>query len=125
MVTRFEGAGGKVQRVVATRVEARREHGVRTFVPAGDGEVILDADLVLIAIGYDGPARSPLLDGLSVGSDRSGNLAVDASFACATPGVFAAGDATRGASLIVWAIADGRAAARSADAYLMGTVRLP
>ena len=57
--------------------------------------------------------------------DRSGNIAVDESFACETPGVFAAGDAVRGASLIVWAIADGRAAARSCDAYLTGTVRLP
>ncbi len=125
MVTRFEGTDDSVQRVCATRVEARREHGVRTFVPVDEGEVTIEGDLVLIAIGYEGPGRSVLLDGLSVDLDRSGNIAVDESFACATPGVFAAGDATRGASLIVWAIADGRAAARSCDAYLMGTVRLP
>jgi glutamate synthase (NADPH/NADH) small chain len=66
-----------------------------------------------------------LLDGLSLDRNGSGNIAVDGSFACTAPGVFAAGDAVRGASLIVWAIADGRAAARSCDAYLMGTVRLP
>ncbi len=125
MVTRFEGGDGAVERVCATRVEARRDGGTRTFVPIEDGEVTFDADLVLIAIGYQGPARSPLLEGLSVDLDRFGNIAVDETFACATPGVFAAGDATRGASLIVWAIADGRAAARNCDAYLMGTVRLP
>jgi glutamate synthase (NADPH) small chain len=125
MVTAFEGDGGSVRRLRAQRVEPRRDNGVRSFVSQPNGDVDLDADLVLIAIGYQGPARSALLDGLSVDLDRSGNVAVDGSFACATPGVFAAGDAVRGASLIVWAIADGRAAARSCDAYLMGTVRLP
>ena len=85
-----------------------------------------EADLVLIAIGYDGPTHSALLDELSVAFTDAGNLAVDESdFACASPGVFAAGDAVRGASLIVWAIAEGRAAARTCDAYLTGAVRLP
>ena len=125
MVTAFEGDGSTVKRVRAMRVEARRDHGVRTFAPLADGEVMIDADLVLIAIGFDGPQRSTLLDGLSIDRDSAGNLAVDGSFACGSDGVFAAGDAVRGASLIVWAIADGRAAARSCDAYLMGTVRLP
>ena len=87
--------------------------------------VSLEADLVLVAIGYDGATRSGLLDELSVTFDDAGNVAVDASFACTPPGVFAAGDAVRGASLIVWAIADGRAAARSCDTYLTGSVRLP
>jgi glutamate synthase (NADPH/NADH) small chain len=125
MVTGFEGENGAVSRVRATRVEARREQGTRTFVPVPGEEVSLDADLVLIAIGYDGATRSSLFDELSVSFDASGNIAVDDAFACATPGVFAAGDAVRGASLIVWAIADGRAAARSCDAYLTGVVRLP
>jgi glutamate synthase (NADPH) small chain len=125
MVTSFEGEHGAVQRVRAARVEAVRESGRRTFVPLPGDDTHLDADLVLIAIGYEGPARSALLDGLSVPFDSSGNVAVDEAFACATPGVFAAGDAVRGASLIVWAIADGRAAARSCDAYLTGAVRLP
>lgn len=66
-----------------------------------------------------------MLDDLSVTLGRGGNIAVDATFASSAPGVFAAGDAVRGASLIVWAIAEGRAAARSCDAYLTGTVRLP
>ena len=125
MVTSFEGENGAVQRVRAARVEPRRENGRRTFVPLPGDEVHLDADLVLIAIGYAGATRSTLLDDLSVPLDGAGNIAVDAAFACATPGVFAAGDAVRGASLIVWAIADGRAAARSCDAYLTGAVRPP
>jgi glutamate synthase (NADPH/NADH) small chain len=125
MVTRFEGENGAVQRVRAARVEAQRQHGRRTFVPLPGEEVHIDADLVLIAIGYDGATRSSLLDELSVPVDDAGNITVDEAFACATPGVFAAGDAVRGASLIVWAIADGRAAARSCDAYLTGAVRLP
>ena len=125
MVTGFEGDNGAVERVRATRVEARREHGKRTFVPLAGEEVHIDANLVLIAIGYDGATRSGLLDELSVTFDRAGNVAVDEAYACTAPGVFAAGDAVRGASLIVWAIADGRAAARSCDAYLTGVVRLP
>ena len=125
MVTRFEGEHGDLRSVRAVRVEARREDGIRTFVPTFDAEVQLDADLVLIAIGYEGATRSALLDELSVTFDARGNIAVDEGFACARPGVFAAGDAVRGASLIVWAIADGRAAARSCDAYLTGSVRLP
>jgi glutamate synthase (NADPH) small chain len=106
-------------------VEARRDGGSRAFVPVSEDEIQLDADLVLIAIGYEGASRSTLLDELSVTRNSGGNVAVDADFACATPGIFAAGDAVRGASLIVWAIADGRAAARSCDAYLTGSVRLP
>jgi glutamate synthase (NADPH/NADH) small chain len=125
MVTAFEGEGGSVKRVRAQRVEPRRVDGVRSFVPLPGGDVEIAADLVLIAIGYQGPKRSGLLDELSIEFDAAGNVGVDESFACTTPGVFAAGDAVRGASLIVWAIADGRAAARSCDAYLTGTVRLP
>ena len=125
MVTRFEGEHGDLRSVRAVRVEARRENGVRTFIPTADAEVRLDADLVLIAIGYQGATRSTLLDELPVTFGAGGTIAVDEAFACATPGVFAAGDAVRGASLIVWAIAEGRAAARGCDAYLSGSVRLP
>jgi glutamate synthase (NADPH) small chain len=125
MVTSFEGEDGTVQRVRAARVEARRGDGGRRFDALPGEDVDLEADLVLIAIGYEGPTRARLLDELSVNLDRRGTIAVDTTFSCATPGVFAAGDSVRGASLIVWAIADGRAAARSCDAYLMGSVRLP
>jgi glutamate synthase (NADPH) small chain len=125
MVTRFEGEHGEVRSVRAVRVEARRENGIRTFIPTADAEVRLDADLVLIAIGYQGATPTALLDELPVTFGAGGTIAVDETFACATSGVFAAGDAVRGASLIVWAIAEGRAAARSCDAYLTGSFRLP
>ena len=125
MVTRFEGADGDLRSVRAVRVEARRENGIRTFIPTADAEVRIDADLVLIAIGYQGATRSTLLDELPVTFGTGGTIAVDEAFACTTPGVFAAGDAVRGASLIVWAIAEGRAAARGCDAYLTGSIRLP
>ena len=125
MVTHFGGDHGDVRSVRAMRVEARRDGGSRAFVPVSEDEIQLDCDLVLIAIGYEGATRSALLDELSVTCNAGGNVAIDADFACATPGIFAAGDAVRGASLIVWAIADGRAAARSCDAYLTGSVRLP
>jgi glutamate synthase (NADPH/NADH) small chain len=125
MVTRFEGEHGDLRSVRAVRVEARRENGIRTFIPTADAEVRIDADLVLIAIGYQGATRSTLFDELPVAFTAAGTIAVDETFACATPGVFAAGDAVRGASLIVWAIAEGRAAARGCDAYLTGSVRLP
>jgi glutamate synthase (NADPH/NADH) small chain len=125
MVTSFDGENGAVQRVRAARVEARHENGRHSFVAHPGEDVSLEADLVLVAIGYDGATRSGLLDELSVTFDDAGNVAVDDSFACTPPGVFAAGDAVRGASLIVWAIADGRAAARSCDTYLTGSVRLP
>src|SRR4029077_9592773 len=82
MVTGFEGDHGEVRRVRATRVEARREDGRRTFAPLSGEEVELDADLVLIAIGYEGATRSRLLEELSVRFDSSGNLAVDERFAC-------------------------------------------
>ncbi|TMB92308.1 MAG: glutamate synthase subunit beta [Chloroflexi bacterium] len=125
MVTAFGGDGGTVQRVHAVRVEPRYENGERRFEPAGDNEIVIDADLVLLAIGFQGPAEDALLDALAVRRDGRGNVAVDTHFATDAPGVFAAGDAVRGASLIVWAIADGRIAARSCDRYLMGATRLP
>src|SRR5207249_2580478 len=103
MVTAFGGDGGTVQRVHAVRVEPRYENGARRFEPAGDNETVIDADLVLLAIGFQGPAEDSLLDALAVRRDGRGNVAVDTHFATDAPGVFAAGDAVRGASLIVWA----------------------
>ena len=71
-------------------------------------------------MGFTGPDAAPLAEQLGVALDRRGNVAVDADYATNVAGVYAAGDAKRGASLIVWAIAEGREAARSIDAYLRG-----
>jgi glutamate synthase (NADPH) small chain len=124
MVTGFSGDDGAVQRVHTVRVEPRYHGGRREFITIAGTDATIDADLVLLAIGFNGPARSPLLDALGAPRDRRNNLMADTSFATPVPGVFVAGDACRGASLIVWAIADGRLAARSCDRYLMGATQL-
>ena len=85
----------------------------------------LEADLVLLAMGFVGPERDGLLTDLGVEINERGNVARDADFATTVPGVFVAGDMGRGQSLIVWAIAEGRAAAAGADRYLMGKTALP
>jgi glutamate synthase (NADPH) small chain len=95
------------------------------FQPVPDTERQLRADLVLLAMGFTGADRAGLLDELGVDIDGRGNVARDVSFATSVPGVFAAGDMGRGQSLIVWAIAEGRAAAAAVDAFLMGETTLP
>ena len=85
----------------------------------------MEADLVLLAMGFVGPERDGLLDDLRVEITDRGNVARDAEFATSVPGVFVAGDMGRGQSLIVWAIAEGRAAAAGVDRYLMGNTALP
>jgi glutamate synthase (NADPH) small chain len=88
-------------------------------------EFYLDADLVLIAIGFAGPERQGLLEQLPLALDARGNLQTDATYMTSVPGVFAAGDARRGQSLVVWAIAEGRKAAHHIDRFLMGSSQLP
>jgi glutamate synthase (NADPH/NADH) small chain len=83
------------------------------------------ADLVLLAMGFLGPEKEGLLAELGVKLDERTNVAVDADKMTSVPGVFAAGDMSRGQSLIVWAIQEGRAAARGVDKYLMGETQLP
>lgn len=114
----------------------RKLHGVRLeWEPATDGgrpkmvevpgsEFEIDADLVLLAMGFLGPER-PLLDSLGVDLDGRGNVVADRSYATNVPGVFACGDARRGQSLVVWAIWEGREAARGVDEFLMGHTTLP
>jgi glutamate synthase (NADPH/NADH) small chain len=85
----------------------------------------MDVDLVLLAMGFTGPVRNGLLDDLGVRLDQRGNVATDANYMSSEPGVFAAGDARRGQSLVVWAIAEGRKAARGVDQFLMGGSKLP
>jgi glutamate synthase (NADPH/NADH) small chain len=87
----------------------------------GDGEFTLDADLVLIAIGFAGPVRQGLVEQLSLVLDQRGIVATDESYMTSTEGVFAAGDMRRGQSLVVWAIAEGRKAAAAIDSYLART----
>jgi glutamate synthase (NADPH) small chain len=83
------------------------------------------ADLVLLAMGFTGPVRNGMLEQLGVQLDGRGNVEAGARFQTSVGGVFAAGDMRRGQSLVVWAIAEGRRAARGIDEYLMGSSRLP
>ena len=111
------------------RVAGLRAHEVRTeagkFVKVDGTDFELEADLVLLAMGFVGPEREGLLTDLGVEITDRGNVARDHRFATNVPGVFVAGDMGRGQSLIVWAIAEGRAAAAGVDAYLMGVTALP
>jgi len=80
---------------------------------------------VLLAMGFVHPEHPGIVEGLGLTINNRGNIQVDASFATNQKGVFAAGDCQRGQSLVVWAIAEGRKAARAADLYLMGRTELP
>lgn len=121
MTTHFSGdSAGNVQRLHCVRVGPKP---ARERVP--NTEFYLDADLVLIAIGFSGPTKAGLLEQLPIALDDRGNVRTDDSFMTSVPGIFAAGDARRGQSLVVWAIAEGRKAAHYMDAHLMGSSQLP
>ena len=104
-------------------VETRFVDGKFEKVPGTERE--LPADLVFLAMGFVGPEKSALLEQLEVELDERGNVKRDANFATNSEGVFVAGDAGRGQSLIVWAIAEGRSCAAAVDTYLMGETQLP
>jgi glutamate synthase (NADPH/NADH) small chain len=108
----------------------KKLHGVRVGAPpkfeAIPGtEFEMDVDLVLLAMGFTGPVQGGLLQDLGLTLDARGNVATDERYMSSEPGVFAAGDARRGQSLVVWAIAEGRKAARGVDQFLMGLSTLP
>lgn len=111
------------------RVSALRAHEVTMldgkFVKVEGSDFELEADLVLLAMGFVGPERAGLLTDLGVKFTEHGNVARGDDFDTSVPGVFVAGDMGRGQSLIVWAIAEGRAAAAAVDRYLMGSSALP
>lgn len=94
-------------------------------VPKAGTEREIPADLVLLALGFTGPETAELDEQLGLPLTNRGNIERDDAYATGTPGVFVAGDAGRGQSLIVWAIAEGRAAAAAVDRYLEGETRLP
>ena len=124
---RFSGdADGHVRRLHAVQVEMVRSADGRMEVrPVTGTEFEIPADLVLLAMGFVGAEKGALLDGLGVTMTARGNVARDGAWMTNVPGVFTAGDMQRGQSLIVWAIAEGRSAARAIDHYLMGESQLP
>ena len=123
---RFVGnAEGQVSALQAVRVEMVREGSRMRFEALPDSRFEVKADLVLLAMGFVGPEKGSLLSDLGVKMTGRGNVWRDDNWMTSERGVFTAGDMQRGQSLIVWAIADGRSAARGVDAYLMGRSSLP
>jgi len=112
--TKFTGSNsGHVKQLHAVRVGPPPQ-----FDPIPGTEFTMEADLVLIAMGFLGPVRNGMIEQLGVKLDARGNVATDLNNMSSVPGIFAAGDMRRGQSLVVWAIAEGRKAAASVDAYL-------
>ncbi len=124
--THFSGdAQGNVKTLHAHNVEQVMENGRVSFKPVNGSEFELPAELVLLAMGFVGPEKNGMLAGLGVKMTERGTVWRDERWMTSVPGVFTAGDMQRGQSLIVWAIAEGRSAARGVDMYLMGASELP
>jgi glutamate synthase (NADPH/NADH) small chain len=124
--TKFAGdSQGHVQAIHTVRVEWMKDNGRAMPRPIPGTEKVFPTQLVLFALGFGGP-ESPLLDALGVEKDaRTNAKAEHGKFATSVSGIFAAGDMRRGQSLVVWAINEGRGAARECDRFLMGTTDLP
>jgi glutamate synthase (NADPH/NADH) small chain len=119
-------AQGNVKKLHAVRVSWEQgADGRMKMVEQPGSEFEVEADLVLLAMGFTGPEKPGLLTELGVELDERGNVKADASYETSVPGVFACGDLRRGQSLVVWAIWEGREAARGVDAYLRGHTDLP
>ncbi len=117
---------GRVSGLRTSQIEwAKDDAGRQAFNEIPGTEKIWPTQLVLLAMGFVGPEKNGLLDTLGVKLDGRGNVDCDAEYQTSVPGVFAAGDMRRGQSLVVWAIHEGREAARAVDKHLMGVSNLP
>ncbi len=127
MTKRFSGTDGRVQKLHAVRLEwgPPDESGRPAMNEIPGSEFVIETELVLLAMGFLHPQHEGLLSELGVDLDPRGNVQTDEDKMTSVPGVFAAGDMARGQSLVVWALAEGREAARSIDQYLMGKTSLP
>jgi glutamate synthase (NADPH) small chain len=119
LTQKFTGENGKVKKLHCVKVDAQ-------FKPVPGSEFVIDADLVLLAMGFVHPVQEGLLKGLGVAFDPRGNAkAATTDYKTSVPKVFAAGDMRRGQSLVVWAIREGRQCANAIDTFLMGSSTLP
>jgi glutamate synthase (NADPH/NADH) small chain len=116
---KFSGKNNQVKNLQAVHVELKNDQSGRPrFVELPGTEFELDVDLVLLAMGFTSPIKEGLISDLGVKLDARGNVAVDENYMTSQEGIFACGDMKRGASLIVWAIREGRDAARGIEQYL-------
>ncbi|GAA3462030.1 glutamate synthase subunit beta [Saccharothrix longispora] len=126
-VEKFVGdEDGHVRQIQLRKVRVERDaSGRRVVVPMSEEVELLPADLVLLAIGFEGVEHMPLLDGLGIDLTSRGTVSCGSDWQTQAPGVFVCGDAHRGASLVVWAIAEGRSVANAVDRFLTGSSDLP
>jgi glutamate synthase (NADPH/NADH) small chain len=119
LTTKFSGENGQVKKLHCARADAK-------FQPVPGSEFAIDADLVLLAMGFVHPVHEGMIEALRLELDPRGNVKADTdAYATSLAKVFAAGDMRRGQSLVVWAIREGRQCARAIDKFLMGTTTLP
>jgi glutamate synthase (NADPH/NADH) small chain len=124
LTKRFIGRDGRVKKLECVRVEFSAEEGKNTCPVMKEihGSIFeIEADMVVIAVGFVHPEHDGLLDALGVEYDGKGNVKTKGDLTSSVAKVFSAGDMRRGQSLIVWAISEGRKAARSIDEFLMGS----
>ncbi|MFN8506566.1 MAG: glutamate synthase subunit beta [Dehalococcoidia bacterium] len=123
--TRLSGENGVLKKLHGVRVEFVNDNGRQVMKEVPGSEFEEECDLLLLAMGFLGPEKPGMIEQLGVELTERGNVRADENKMTSVAGVFTAGDMTRGQSLIVWAIAEGRQAARGIDAFLMGETTLP
>ena len=127
LTQQFIGENGRLKLLQTVEVEwvPSKDGGRPKLEERPDSTRELPADLVLLAMGFLGPETDGMIEQLGLELDERGNVKTDENYATSRPGIFSAGDMRRGQSLVVWAIAEGREAARAVDAYLTGASCLP
>jgi len=122
----LSGTNGKLEKLNGVRLEWQKgDDGRMQMIEVPGGEFTLEADLILLAMGFLGPEQDGAIGQLGLKLDARGNVDCDANYMSSVEGVFSAGDMRRGQSLVVWAITEGRQAARGVDKFLMGSTDLP
>lgn len=126
LTKKFTGENGFVKKILCVKVDLQKDEKSCPVIKEAPGtEFEIDADMVILAIGFTHPEHSGLLEKIGVEFDQRGNVKTDDNYMTSLKGVFSAGDMHRGQSLIVWAISEGRRAAHSIDKFLMGQSSLP
>jgi glutamate synthase (NADPH/NADH) small chain len=121
----IDNGSGQIKELELVKVEVKNVDGKMTFQEVAGSEFRLPCELALLAMGFTGPEKNGMLEQFAVKLTDRGNVARDRNWMTSVEGVFTAGDMQRGQSLIVWAIAEGRSAAKGIDTFLMGSSDLP